>query len=366
MNRNPDFFTSGDPFTKLFIKRWHLSPLIATILLSLILFVPIFYGITVAHAWVSTNGRIGLLEDYGFFVPLITVPSTLLLFFWIPSGISNVISDLKANKVLIATNTELYNFLKSTDRIYSFWGWSLISFIFVSTFMLIFAIPEQRQFKTWQTATSFLFNYTVIFWWLIFWVGLLLIIRGIVLIWMINKLFRSFPIAVKILHPDGAGGLSSLSSFSVKIAYLIAIYGVSIVAVSLTHSYLTTGAFTGPSVNASTGIFLFVYVLIAPVAFFAPIGAARSAMRSAKNEFLLQISDQFEADTENVRKLITEDVERLQKGLQKLDQLQRLHNMVNHFPVWPFNTENILRFFSAISSPFVLWLLSVFVDFLKR
>jgi hypothetical protein len=110
---------------------------------------------------------------------------------------------------------------------------------------------------------------------------------------------------------------------------------------------------------------LLVYLILAPIVFFAPIGAARSAMKDAKNEFILQIADQFEIETNNLKLFLAFDSDKLGKSLVKIEQLQKIHDIATKFPVWPFSTNNLIRFISSISSPFVLGVLSIIIDVIK-
>lgn len=361
-----DLFVRGDPFTYFFVARLKWSPSLITFLFSLLTSVPIFVGVTVAHAWHSQGGRIGLLDDYSFWpIMFLSTPATVLFFLWLPRGILEVIEGLQINKVLVDEDERLSQFLQRFDKKYNHWIWATVAFCLVALYMAVFALPEHKSFRTWETASSFLLWYMIIFWTVVFWIGSTLILRAGLVLYFFNRLFREFRIDVRVLHPDGAGGLSSLGAFSVKVGYILGIYGLAAVSATLTQSYRTTGQFSGVSLSEALLTQLILYAILAPIAFFAPIGAARNAMRAAKNELLLQISDQFEIDSARLGALIKGDVEELKRGLEKLEQLEKLHGMVNRFPVWPFNTANIVRFFSSISSPFVLWLLSVLVDLLK-
>ena len=366
MREKEDLFAKGDPFTYFFIKRLRVSTAWVVFIFVIVLTAPIFLGVTFAHIWYSRGEKIGLLEDYSFWPTVfLATPATIWFFFWLPRGILEIIEGLHLNKVLRA-DAQLFNFLRRFAQVYNHWIWATATSCLVLFYMVFFAVPEHRTFQTWETASEFLFWYMIVFWGIIFWIGATLIVRGGIVLYYLNRLFREFKINVRVLHPDGAGGLSSLGAFSVKVAYVIGIYGLAAVATTITQSYRITGEFSGLSLSTALVIQLILYVIFAPIAFFAPIGAARNAMRSAKNELLLRISDQFELDAQRLNELIGQDVNELKKGLETLEQLKKVHRLVSEFPVWPFNTANIVRFFSAISSPFVLWLLSLIVDLIKQ
>jgi hypothetical protein len=227
-------------------------------------------------------------------------------------------------------------------------------------------IPELLSTKTWQTSHPIIFWYTVFVWGVVFFLGAMNVIRILLSIVWFNRLFRRFRIDVKVLHPDKAGGLSPLGEFSVKIGYGIAVYGLAAVVVVLSESYLKTTQFTGPELSIRFLPLLVAYVILAPIVFFLPIGAARSTMKKAKNEFIVQIAEQFEIETLEIQCLLASGADELKRKLEKIEQLTRLYDIAVKFPVWPFNTENLVRFLSAISSPFVVAIISIVITILKR
>jgi hypothetical protein len=152
----------------------------------------------------------------------------------------------------------------------------------------------------------------------------------------------------------------------VKIGYGIAIYGLAAVVGILSESYLRTTEFIGPELSIRFVPFLVAYLVLAPIAFFLPIGAARSVMRQAKHAFIVQIADQFEIETIEIQGLLAAGADELKQKLEKIEQLTKLYDIAAKFPVWPFNTENLVRFLSAISSPFVVALISVLITVLRR
>ena len=77
------------------------------------------------------------------------------------------------------------------------------------------------------------------------------------------------------------------------------------------------------------------------------------------------MADQFEIETAKLQSLLASDSDEIQKSLDKIEQIQKIHNIATKFPVWPFNTQNIVRFFSSISSPFILGVISIVIEFLS-
>lgn len=365
------YFVAGDPLTHLFRKRLKLGPGLATLIIVLVLNIPILIAAIINNAWNSTPTRVGILRDYSWWISNITsVPATIFFFFWLPDSIYEVINGLQKNKIIsqtksIGESSGLEKFLTQFWKSYSNIAWLLISFVLVAMYMVLFSLPIQQAYKNWQTSGTFIFWYTVFYWLFVFVIGSLFITRGIISILWFNHLFKSFDINIRILHPDGAGGLSPLGKFSVKIGYLLGIYGIASVAATFSESYVLTTRFSGLIFSPALLPLLITYLVMAPIAFFAPIGAARAAMKKAKNNLLLEISDQLDSDKEKLLSLLHSKPAGLKQGIEKIEQIQKIHKIVSGFPVWPFNADNLVRFFTSVSSPVILGLLSLLLDVLK-
>ncbi len=365
-------FASGDPFTLLFKQRLQLNPWATTLILVALLYAPMIIVVVKDNLWWSVGNRIGLLNDYGWWIYLLTsIPATILYFFWLPEGILNVLKGLRDNKVLVLPASDddqevdtFEKYVRRFDLMYSNRIWAILCAIGIAVAMIFWITPLHQTYRNWTTSGPFIFGYVEFFWFLMFFLAALLVVRGLIVILWFNRLFREFQIDVKVLHPDGAGGLFPLGAFSVKAGYLIGIYGLAVVTATMTQSYLITGRFSGLILDPILVFGIIVYLILAPVAFFAPIGAAHSSMKKAKNEAILHIADQFGADFTRLQMVLNADSDEIKERLNKLEQIQRIHNIVSHFPVWPFNTGNLVRFLSSVLSPLVIGLIPTVIDLL--
>ena len=365
-------FCHADLLTKTLVGRMQLRPALITLIAMVVLNLPILIFATLYGLWETTPDRIGLLHHYNWWIYRLTsIPATIFFFFWLPDGVTGVITGLKANGVLDVPNQPsqedaLRQYVVEFDRSYSNKLWAVLSLIISVGLVVLSQIPELMEIRTWQTSHPIIFWYTVLLWGLIFFLGAMNVFRIVLSITWFNRLFDRFKVDVKVLHPDKAGGLSPLGEFSVKIGYGIAVYGLAAVAGILSESYLRTTQFTGPELSIRFLPLLVAYLVLAPIVFFLPIGAARSIMKKAKNAFIVQIADQFEIDTIEIQSLLASGADELKRKLDKIEQLTKLYDIAIKFPVWPFNTENLIRFLSAISSPFVVALISILVTALRR
>lgn len=361
------YFIDGDPFTNLLIRKWRVNIWIASALIVLLLNIPVLIMAFAFNYWQDQGELVGLLNDYAWwFLQLTGVAGTFITFLWMPGGIKNSLNGLKQNKVIKLRkkdNEKYINFLQSFNHTYTLPIWGITSFVLTALFMVVAVIPEQKLFTTWINTNQFTFWYYEFFWFIIFSLGLLIVLRAIIVIYWLNKLFRDFTIDVKILHPDKAGGLSPLGEFSVFVGYVIGIYGLAVVAVLWSHqTYLFPISQDKLQSLPAIVLLVILYLILAPVVFFAPIGSAHKAMKNAKNQILFRVAEQYEKDFTKIENNLDTETDQLNKSLAKLDQLHKIHKMASSFPIWPFNTSSIVRFFSSTLSPLIIVLIPTIID----
>ena len=360
LTQNQTCFTTGDPLPALLRGRLRLSPWLGTIVGGLIINLPIMVLASLNNLWLDRDDLVGLSNDFGWWsLQLTLMPATLFFFLWTPDGIRGVLQGLTANRVIIipesadATSDPFSKFIARFDQSYSHRTWIVASLIVALIFVGLL-VPVHRGFKNWAVLNDLAFWYTEFFWFVMTYLVCLLVIRAAIVALWFNRLFHEFRISVKPLHRDGAGGLGPLGRFSVKVGYLIGIYGIAIAVIALTQSYLITRQFGSLVLTTPIVITLVAYLILSPLAFFAPISTAHVAMEKARREILTRIAEQLESDLAKVQTTLTLDAAELKTNLDKIEQLQRAHNLVAHFPVWPFNTGTLVRFFSSVLSPIAI------------
>jgi hypothetical protein len=313
---------------------------------------------------VGQGGQPGLLHEWAWWIyQFSSIPATILFFLWMPDGILNVLDGLRKNKTILVTGKKdeadrFDAFIIRFDRVYSHWLWIIVCVVVLTIFMIVAVIPEHKAFHSWLLINPIVFWYSEAVWYFLFLIAALIVVRVLISIYWFNRLFKEFKVDVRVLHPDGAGGLSPLGSFSIKVGYLIGIFGMAAVATIWSHtSYLLSGQTPGFNLEPATFLLIALYILFAPIVFFAPIGSAHTAMQKAKEDFILSIADQFEVDFAKIQSAISRDTKKLASSIEKIEQLQKIHKIATSFPVWPFNIANVIRFFSSTLSPLLLALI---------
>lgn len=371
--KNNKLFTTGDPITWLFKNKYQVNTFLATILVQLILILPLIIVASKENILIIPDSKlIGLFEDFPFWLMITSQPFTIFFYLWMPKGIKGIFNGLINNQVILTSSNkkknkkEIESFLLKFDTQYSNKIWVVLSFVAMTYYVLTIINPGIPSYFWVRLGGRYLFLHHTFQAVVIFSMVTLMVIRIFILIYWLNQLFRKFDINVRVLHPDGAGGLSPLGIFSVKLGYLLGIYGVSVTAIMLGNSYIQTGQLSSITWDIPVIFTLSVYVFLSPIAFFAPIGAARTGMKKAREDFILKISNQYEIETENVHALLISEGDELKKRLEKIKHIKDLYKEAKEFPVWPFNTENLVKFFSSVSSPLIMWVLSVIIDIVLK
>lgn len=261
-------FYEADILTSLLRKRLKLSPPLATLFFFCLINIPLVIIAVFRHTLFTSQGRTGLFNDFGWWeLSIIAFNATFYVFLWLPDGISETITGLIRNKTIIAKDESLDKYIQEFYRVYARKRWMLIPLLTAVPYVLLMYIPAQSNFQTWQTENGFSFWFVIVIWLLMFFAGITLLTRGIIVIYWLNKLFKQFDVDVRVLHPDNAGGLAPLGKFSAAIGYVIAIYAISGVVGSISESIITSQSYLEVIKQPFVLLAYLFYCVMAPVVF---------------------------------------------------------------------------------------------------
>lgn len=355
-------FAGGDPLTWLVRGKLRVNILFAAIGVVLLLALPVVAIAFANDLWAGSPEMNGILSDPSFwFLNLIAYPATVFFFLWMPDGVWGVLVGLHDNGAIGERTAGLQGFVEAFRKAYTWWLWAAISFAAVLAVTVFFLVPYLRGINLWWTSGEAIFWYSNLVYAFYYTLIGLIVLRILMAIVWFNRLFRRFDVRVKVLHPDKAGGLSPLGVFSVKIGYLTGVYGMTLVVISLSTNYLTTGR-VYPNLDLPFVVAVLLYLVLAPVAFFAPIGSAHAAMARARHDFALKLSEHFDAEFAALEASLDLEGKVIRKNLDRIQRLQELHALTSGFPVWPFNVESMVRFITSILSPVLVIVITVLIE----
>lgn len=371
----PEAITKGDPLLKL-ITRIKASPIVIGAGFS-----AVFNLLRMLAAWrvghLHTVGSVtGFFEDPGMYANLFAGAVIWIYYTWMPRGIVAALKGLLANKVIgpptPATTTKRgkeYSyalFLAEMQTLFGRWWWSAMSLTIAAGATSILLLPRylarMKGQDSWSMADPL--NLTLSLSWALIntYCVALLLIYCVLSVLRFSRLFTKFTVYVQPLHPDRAGGLSPLGNFSLALSYIVTLIGLLLVTTPITRHFLEVGTI-GFKWTPDILVGLGVYVVAAPIVFFAPLSVTHNAMQNAKDLLLLQIAQRFEAEYISVQNALDGDISGLDNSLKILKELHSLHEVTSEFPVWPFNSENMVRFATTLVSPIAL---AIVADWLSK
>jgi hypothetical protein len=343
------------------------SPVVAGLVYSLG-----FNGVRALVAWSGNHLRsvgslTGFLDDPGMYVGLAVSAVLWAYYVWIPDGIVRVVEQLSAAGVVTgvrASSPQAGNadqrspasFVAQMQSLFTRARWSVISLVVSAGVTITLLWPSYLERMAaqdaWSMATPLSLTLSLLWACGGFYCAIMVLIYCLLSTVCLGRLFREYAVRVRPLHPDGAGGLSALGGFSVRLSYMVSCLGLMLVATPMTRHYLAEGTVRFRlTADVATG--LAAYAIAAPFAFFAPLSVAHVAMRTAKFRLLRQIAGRFDAEWAEVQTALNREAELAPGGLQILSELEGLYATVKGFPVWPFNVENVARFFTSFVAPLV-------------
>ena len=349
-------FLLGDRLAHLIIaKKW--SPItVAVVAYGFAMLSSLAISLLAGTLLPNQQGVRALLEDYFYFISeTILVPIVWGYYVWICEAPKRVLIDLRDSGVLSLHE----NNTSDANRILSNHVQTRVAiFLGVVTGGLYF-YQYNNDIPLWyNSAPVFLAARSLLVILPTAFAAFSLIGRAIVNTLVFKSTLRN--VTVHPFHPDRAGGLHPLGRYAVKTTYIIALVGI-VIALAEYAAYRDRTIAT--SYYFHLGIVL--YIIVAPLSFFAPLGTARNAMLKAKDALLLQISKQFNRDFSVAYDELDSTAEKLKEYTDKVEQLQKLQTLTASFPVWPFDVETIRRFAISVSSPIIAIALSILTEVLE-
>ncbi len=346
-----------DPLARLLIGRLRLTPLSLALIMGTLMF-----GIQalVAQATgqlLSAPDHVGFLQDPGSLIYTLFFNPVLAGFYlWGANAISDLLSHLQRSEVVDISDEDA----AIVERMYGR-PWRLLLALTVAPVVGAIYAVARSDVKGWAGNTLASRVVTIAGFTAGTYAGTMLIMALLLNVLILRQIFRGKELRVHPLHPDRCGGLRPLSTYSLKTAYLVAIFGLMLGMTE--YRYITTGIIGKYWVLQ---LAIPAYVVGSAIAFFAPISTAHAGMARAKERLLHDIACQFQADYLAARSTLGGSPGGLKDGIDKIEELQTLYDVTTHFPVWPFDVQTLRRFAASIAAPFIPPIIGLAIDQLAK
>jgi hypothetical protein len=311
-----------------------------------------------------SNETPGLLQNLtALVVDFVSQPIVAGIYLWTTLGATHLFNQLLQSKVFETENLVFEKVDKSRALFASRWVFHIIWIL-----SLIYALSQVAAYMgwvPWSSAGGYLELYPEMsfarapFWFLNFYTLAFGAFNVVVTVSVLRNLFRTENIHLLPLHPDRCGGLSSISNYTIKVAYAIASAGLVISAATVYELNHGTLQDAYPIILG-----IVAYVLLAPLFFFWPLGTAHDAMQEAKETELLMLAQRYDGIYSSLKKDVDLKEGDYEEKMKRLDQLKKLYTIAVEFPVWPFDVENVRRFFAVMTAPLIPALINILIDIL--
>jgi hypothetical protein len=178
----------------------------------------------------------------------------------------------------------------------------------------------------------------------------------------VNKLFRTQDIHLEPIHPDKAGGLGAIGEYASNLGYIIGSIGI-IFIISVLYDIQAFITFQ----DWGLWLYSFLWLLAVPLGIYIPIQSAHKAMVESKEKMLADVSCEFDLTFHRLEKNVAGNITENEKLLSRIKQLQEIRTLIQEFPTWPVNNNNMkkyfgLSFFSPLLSGLINHTMERFID----
>jgi hypothetical protein len=304
----------------------------------------------------------GLLSDYQVLVfALLFQPTVIATFCWLPQGVQNLYEGIAKEKTLETETALQHSYERLRARLQSSWvtpvaaAWAAFSCA-VEYYAFFHPITT-----SWLQVQPSFYWVHVPFELLFYFMLAAGFYDLMVVLIAVRELFRKNAIHVQPFHPDRAGGLGAVGRFTANIGYAVGAVGLFLTIILLQRPPNTATPY-----NILIGTMFAVYFMMAPLGFYFPLWSAHTAMLSARDSQVHNISSEFDMVYARLSDVRSNDADETEPLLKRLRQLSEERDMVYRFPVWPFDASSLRKFFGLAFTPLLPILTSVLLDALSR
>jgi hypothetical protein len=356
-------FRNADPLARFVIDRLDWTPLqfgIAILIANIALHVSTAWYF---EAFVTKSGPPGLLQDpAALFIGYVMQPLINGFYIWTIKVIEPLFRKLRESTVFTdesSFNKEVQDLqLRLRSKV------ALGASVSVAAIVTLLLIGTFLDWYPWARGVGYLNHSTILpwlaapVWFLTTYTFSFSLFNIAVTIAALRRLFKDQSIQISPWHPDKCGGLKSISQYSLTLGYPIAVIGAMFSIVTIVE--MQAGVFTTSYLN---WIAIVSYIILAPVVFFLPLKTPHEAMREAKESSLMFLAKQFDDEYSMISG--DEDGIELEAKVKKIEQLRRLYEITEEFPIWPFDVTNLRRFFAVTGAAIIPALISLALDLVR-
>lgn len=349
-----------DPLHVLYKDRLHLNTLLilSGVCVYFVLLFPLISQYRDFQPYTSLDDALDLI--------LLSIASIFgtLIYLQLPTVMASVFNTLSKNGVIGPSRLERSgamsypSFLRQVVAWVDGWWWSIAAVMLSLGYFLylIFVLdPQLLNLSPFWLAVQFLLI-TLPF----IYIPLFVLVRILLLIIFINRLFSLFTIQVKPLHPDGSGGMGSLGQILWMCAGALLSFALFIFAFR--------GHSAPPLPLIEIIVYTIIYLILIVSLMIGWLALPHQAMVQARDAILQPLTNEYQRVLMETIPAVGEETAQIVTGTERLSALKQRYELVRDtFPTWPLQIVEIRRLAVALLLPALIALLpALFALFTKK
>ncbi|GCE31692.1 hypothetical protein KDA_71760 [Dictyobacter alpinus] len=299
------------------------------------------------------------LANQPLFAVLEIATATLFLvaYLWLPEMVATLFHQLWSTEILKGPvngdDADLFyaQFIKGLLKWVNHPLWTIGTLVFVIIYLLnrffVGGPPFLSYIPLWLQLV------TVVFDGMIAYTAIMTIMRLLVAMIALNRIFHLFTIHINPLHPDDVGGLGIMGS----LVWL----SVCIMLASTLTFVQTIELLTYRSIFSSTLdllVLIIAYAVVTPNVILGWLITPHTFMLKVRDEILKPLIDEFDTIVNHPQAFAKDDVAGITADNNRLTAIkQRYDLIVDIFPTWPLEVKQIRRIVATLTLPAVISLI---------
>jgi hypothetical protein len=174
------------------------------------------------------------------------------------------------------------------------------------------------------------------------------VIRLVLALVFINRLFYLFKLQVKPIHADGAGGLGSVENL-LWLCVSMMLWLAVLLAAAILGPELTTLSYSEMFLLAA------IYIVLIPTLIIGCLVFPHRMMVDARNEALQSLTAEYQHALTQSLSSGAQDTPGISAETLRLEALKKRYDLVySSFPVWPLDTSALSRIGVTVIIPIIL------------
>jgi hypothetical protein len=368
MSKTPLPKLTRDDWILRFFRLLKLHPVGIFITVSIINIILDFCLAKGFNIWESNSRFMGLSREPGAWaIDFIADPLIFATYVWVNAMSGSLLTKLIRKKKIKWNNVTQKAIRRYSRQINSAWfsGIATVLGVIITSLITWFLLFDPVS-TDWSRANNVIAIVRAVMSLPVYITGMLLLFYLVCFIFNFNKIITLSDVIVEPFHPDNAGGFGDIGHVLANIGYVILCFGFILVLVFY-QSYLNTN-FLNPEIVAGRPwlkggiVYLVIYLILAPSAFFLPALSTHRVMANHKKELMSAVSKNIDGLLKRIYVNRLGSPAKVKPLIEKLSQLEHIREITLKYPTWPYNQGNLRKYVGLVLTPFFTTFLSIMAN----